>query len=208
MNDINNGNCCDRYFNPNFLHADSEDSDQTGRMPRLIWVFAGRTLILLVLSFRGLDLNLLSTVHLELWNRNLEWFSCFNISKYTTPDKDSMQTVHYSEISKNISKCFQSLLTKSLLYLLTTCILTAVETRLFLLVLISKYCHFPCQSSCLTWYKWISKLPMFDVILKLTIFSKIHILRTDTACKESKGILMYCGKIGQQKSFFNLKLCP
>ena len=33
---------------PEFLHADSEDSDQTGRMPRLIWVFAGRTLILLV----------------------------------------------------------------------------------------------------------------------------------------------------------------
>ena len=31
----------------------SEDSDQTGRMPRLIWVFAGRTLILLVLSCRG-----------------------------------------------------------------------------------------------------------------------------------------------------------
>ena len=26
----------------NFLHAGSEDSDQTGRMPRLIWVFAGR----------------------------------------------------------------------------------------------------------------------------------------------------------------------
>ena len=26
-----------------FLHADSEESDQTGRMPRLIWVFAGRT---------------------------------------------------------------------------------------------------------------------------------------------------------------------
>ena len=25
------------------LHADSEDSDQTGRMPRLILVFAGRT---------------------------------------------------------------------------------------------------------------------------------------------------------------------
>ena len=28
---------------PRFLHADSKDSDQTGRMPRLIWVFAGRT---------------------------------------------------------------------------------------------------------------------------------------------------------------------
>ena len=36
-----------------FLHADNEDSDQTGRMPRMIWVFAGRTLILLVLSCRG-----------------------------------------------------------------------------------------------------------------------------------------------------------
>ena len=34
---------------PSFLHADSEESDQTGQMPRLIWVFAGRTLSLLVL---------------------------------------------------------------------------------------------------------------------------------------------------------------
>ena len=33
--------------------AHSEDSDQTGRMPRLIWVFAGRTPILLVLSWGG-----------------------------------------------------------------------------------------------------------------------------------------------------------
>ena len=29
--------------NLSFLHADSEDSDQNGRMPRLTWVFAGRT---------------------------------------------------------------------------------------------------------------------------------------------------------------------
>ena len=28
---------------PSFLHADSEDSDQTGRMPRLLCVFSGRT---------------------------------------------------------------------------------------------------------------------------------------------------------------------
>ena len=34
---------------PGFLHADSEDSDQTGRMPRLIRILAGRTLISLVL---------------------------------------------------------------------------------------------------------------------------------------------------------------
>ena len=38
---------------PRFLHAHSEDSDQTGQMPRLIWVFAGSTLILLVLSCHG-----------------------------------------------------------------------------------------------------------------------------------------------------------
>ena len=31
----------------------SEDSDQSRRMPRLIWVFAGRTVILLVLSWGG-----------------------------------------------------------------------------------------------------------------------------------------------------------
>ena len=31
----------------------SEDTDQTGRIPRLIWVFAGRTVILLVLSWSG-----------------------------------------------------------------------------------------------------------------------------------------------------------
>ena len=44
---------------PSFLHADGEDSDQTGRMPRLIWVFAGRTLTLLVLSRGG---SILKTV--------------------------------------------------------------------------------------------------------------------------------------------------
>ena len=38
---------------PSFLHADSEDSDQTESMPRLIRVFAGRIAILLVLSCRS-----------------------------------------------------------------------------------------------------------------------------------------------------------
>ena len=33
--------------------AHSEDSDQTGRMPRLIWVVAGRTVILLLFSCGG-----------------------------------------------------------------------------------------------------------------------------------------------------------
>ena len=39
--------------NPSFLHADSEDSDQTGQMPRLICVFAGCTATLLVLTWGG-----------------------------------------------------------------------------------------------------------------------------------------------------------
>ena len=36
---------CDQWVakDPSVLHADSEDSDQTGRMSRLIRVFAGRT---------------------------------------------------------------------------------------------------------------------------------------------------------------------
>ena len=42
---------------PIFLHADSEDSDQTGWMPRLIWVFAWHTVILLVLSWGGSIIN-------------------------------------------------------------------------------------------------------------------------------------------------------
>ena len=37
--------------------AHSEDSDQTGRMPRLIWVFTGCTGTLLVLSCRGPHVN-------------------------------------------------------------------------------------------------------------------------------------------------------
>ena len=38
---------------PSFLHADSEDSDQTWRMLRLTRVFAGRTTTLLVLTSGG-----------------------------------------------------------------------------------------------------------------------------------------------------------
>ena len=35
----------------------SKDSDQTGRMPRLIWVFAGRTVILLFLTWGGSNVS-------------------------------------------------------------------------------------------------------------------------------------------------------
>ena len=38
---------------PSFLPVESKDSDQAGQMPRLIWVFAGHTATLLVLSKGG-----------------------------------------------------------------------------------------------------------------------------------------------------------
>ena len=52
--------------------AHSEDADQTGQMPRLIWVFAGRTFILLVLSwgYSYTSQHLLSTNILKPY----EWF--------------------------------------------------------------------------------------------------------------------------------------
>ena len=50
---------------PRFLHVDSEDSDQTGRMPRLIWVFAGRTC-----SFIGFVTSRLKFIFNNMhWNR-------------------------------------------------------------------------------------------------------------------------------------------
>ena len=68
-----------------FLHADSEDSDQTGLMLRLIWVFAGRTLNVLVLSCLGSHVNdnnqntscgIMSSV----WGMILQWGSTIKVS--------------------------------------------------------------------------------------------------------------------------------
>ena len=61
---------------PSFLHADSENSDQTGRMLRLIWVFAGRTLILRVLSRSGSIFTILQLLSLPRVNTLLVNGSC------------------------------------------------------------------------------------------------------------------------------------
>ena len=58
--------------------AHSEDSDQIGRIPRLIWVFTGRTLILLVLSRRSSNIEVLSDI---AWNYPLQicsWCTYFH----------------------------------------------------------------------------------------------------------------------------------
>ena len=53
--------------------ANSEDSDQTGWMPRLIWVFAGRTATLLVLSWGGSYILLPSDTQSPLWSIVTYW---------------------------------------------------------------------------------------------------------------------------------------
>ena len=47
--------------------AHSEDSDQTGPMPRLIWVFAGPTVILLVLSWGGSNVIFVGVSRRDWW---------------------------------------------------------------------------------------------------------------------------------------------
>ena len=59
---------------PSFLHVDSEDSDQTGRMPRLIWVFAGCTATLLVLSCGAAQMG---SFHSSAARKNIVE-TCFN----------------------------------------------------------------------------------------------------------------------------------
>ena len=65
-----------------FLQADIEDFDQTWRMPRLIWVFAGRTAILFILSWGGS--NVLHVYTLDCIKHGLirspseQWLVCPN----------------------------------------------------------------------------------------------------------------------------------
>ena len=66
-----------------FLHADSEDSDQTGRMPKLIWVFAGHTVI-----FDGFVVSWLISNQLG-WLRNVS-----RQQNDCAPSEDSDQPGH------------------------------------------------------------------------------------------------------------------
>ena len=74
--------------------AHSEDSDRTGHIPRLIWVFAGRTVILLVLSWGRSNryyLSLFSLTH-GLCRFNVTIWQ--NQPNDCMPCKDSDQPVH------------------------------------------------------------------------------------------------------------------
>ena len=97
---------------PRLFHADS-DSDQTGPMPRLIWVFAGRTVILLVLSCRSSDVLHWSFWHWQqhpvyccvcfnmTWRRNLAFSIFVFIHPFMCPSTSAPSVqprcqVHYS----------------------------------------------------------------------------------------------------------------
>ena len=72
-----------------FLHTDSEDSDQTGQLPRLIWVFAGRTS-----HFVGFVIR---------------WLMSMSKAKYSTDqDKRHIQKINFIISHQSIS-CFSSM---------------------------------------------------------------------------------------------------
>ena len=62
---------CSMAKDPSFLNADSEDSNQTGQMPRLIWDFAGRS------DFVGFVMRRLKYIWLTL-NRELFLWLLYN----------------------------------------------------------------------------------------------------------------------------------
>ena len=76
---------------PIFLHADSEDSDQTNRMPRLIWVFAGCTFY-----FVGFVMRRLILFH------QLDFFRLFPIDLYRTLEASNFKTwwILYDHVSR------------------------------------------------------------------------------------------------------------
>ena len=72
---------------PRFLHADSKDSDQTGRMPRLIWVFAGSTCYFVSFVMRQLGCILARNGRFLL-QVNYDLVIFLSISRATSPWSD------------------------------------------------------------------------------------------------------------------------
>ena len=63
---------------PSFLHEDSEDADQTGRMPRMIWVFGGRTCHFVGFVMRQLNCHQMPTFSVFLINRTVLCWTKWN----------------------------------------------------------------------------------------------------------------------------------
>ena len=87
---------------PSFLHADSKDSDQTGWMPRLIWVFAGSTATLLVLSCHGsFEISSLERICLFYFSKTVQCVSQILVNcTYTPYNPDHMHMVWLTKWSR------------------------------------------------------------------------------------------------------------
>ena len=85
---------------PSFLHADSEDSDQTGQMPRLIWAFAGCTCHLVGFATRRLTCGIVWSVACQILARPSligrllhYWYLQLDIQAPKLPDIYSCQNI-------------------------------------------------------------------------------------------------------------------
>ena len=102
---------------PSFLQADNEDSDQRRRLPRLIWVFAGRTVTLLILSCRGsyaiwfsciicmhfcLCMFAFSCCHAMVKNTNYQVTDCSSVWISTISLEDVSRFIHCSQLAVSL----------------------------------------------------------------------------------------------------------
>ena len=103
--------------NPSFLHAPSKDSDQTGRMPRLIWGFAWSTCHFVGFVMRWLNVSLLQWIcsnFFDLINVSLqmqqpgEWMWRYEERKI------SPRSQNYRNAKKKVCQSFLTALVMSL----------------------------------------------------------------------------------------------
>ena len=103
---------------PSFLRADSEDSDQTGRMPRLIWIFAGRIVVLLVFSWGGSNLEARPFVEtFSVQNRARKWMYTW---WHVAPKSRERIRISYNAPR---TKCFKLVVISALLWQLASVML-------------------------------------------------------------------------------------
>ena len=89
----------------NFLHADSEDSDQTGQIPRLIWVFAGRTCHFVAFVMRRL-ISVFSLLY--YYHKNLKYWDTFNYSCYYLRNRSALAVICWVTVWMSVVKKIKS----------------------------------------------------------------------------------------------------
>ena len=83
---------------PSFLYVDNKDSDQTGRMPRLIWVFTGCICHFVGFVMRRLILSVanwpLKATHLCGWPVGVLGSWIYVVLNWNTVENDIKQSAH------------------------------------------------------------------------------------------------------------------